>query len=77
MFHDAVGESLKSYTTRLKLEKAAFGITYWDMKLTDIQLELGLVPMILFLDRLKIIFMSDKNHLVQLKKYIENVGVNK
>jgi len=41
MFHDAVGESLKSYTTRLKLEKAAFGITYWDMKLTDISLEVG------------------------------------
>lgn len=29
IFNDTVGESLKSYTTRLKLEKAAFGIRYW------------------------------------------------
>jgi AraC family transcriptional regulator len=41
VFHETVGETLKSYVTRLKLEKAAFSIQHCDASLMDVSLELG------------------------------------
>lgn len=41
MFKHVVGETLKQYVTRIKLEKAAFALKYWDEKIISIANELG------------------------------------
>ncbi|EEM14175.1 Transcriptional regulator, AraC [Bacillus pseudomycoides DSM 12442] len=41
MFKNVVGETLKQYVLRIKLEKAAFALKYWDEKILSISNELG------------------------------------
>ncbi|WP_234882326.1 helix-turn-helix transcriptional regulator [Bacillus mycoides] len=41
MFKNVVGETLKKYVLRIKLEKAAFALKYWDEKILSISNELG------------------------------------
>ncbi|WP_260508277.1 GyrI-like domain-containing protein [Cytobacillus firmus] len=41
MFKSVVGETIKQYITRIKLEQAAFALKYWDEKVINISTELG------------------------------------
>ncbi|GAA0325698.1 AraC family transcriptional regulator [Bacillus carboniphilus] len=41
MFKSVVGETLKQYITRIKLEQAAFALKYWDEKVINISTDLG------------------------------------
>jgi AraC family transcriptional regulator len=41
MFKNVIGETLKQYVTRIKLERAAFGLKFWDEKIISISNELG------------------------------------
>lgn len=41
IFKKVVGESLKRYVSRIKLERAAFALRYWDEKMIAVSVELG------------------------------------
>lgn len=40
-FKSVVGETLKQYVTRIKLEKAAFALRHWDESVLSLSIELG------------------------------------